>query len=95
MMQVASVIGIIVGSVSINKISEDYRGYEIVYEVDLRATNGCFIFLCLVETVLQIVAITELFLDIKLLKIKIPLGKSLWYLVNIVVSEKFKYVIQS
>ena len=80
---------------SINKISEDYRGYEIVYGVNLRATNGWFIFLCLVETVLQIVAITELFLDIKLLKIKIPLGKSLWYLVNIVVSEKVKYVIQS
>ena len=87
-MQVTSVIGIIVGSVSIDKISDYYP--DVLYGVDLRATNGWFIFLCLVEIVLQIVAITELFLDIKLLKIKIPLGKSLWYLVNIVVSEKVK-----
>ena len=94
MMQVASLIGIIVGSVSIDKILISYYyGYDGLFGVDLRATNGWFIFLCLVETILQIVAITELFLDIKLLKIKIPLGKSLWYLVNIVVSEKVKYLI--
>ena len=86
MMQVAAVIGVIVGSACIDKIPL-YTNDDVIFGVNLRATNGCFIFLSLVEIILQIVAVIELFLDVKLIKIKIPLGNTLWYLVNLIVSE--------
>ena len=50
------------------------------------AINGWFILLSLVVSVFDIVAIGELFIDIRVLNIKIPFHHSLWYLSTIIVS---------
>ena len=50
------------------------------------AINSWFILLSLIITIFEIVAIGELFTDIKLLNIKIPFRHSLWYLSTIIVS---------
>ena len=66
--------------------SIDVRDSYAFYGVNLRATSGWLIFISLVVTTFHMVAIVDLFTDIKLLRIKIPLGKSLWYLFTIIVS---------
>ena len=50
------------------------------------AINGWFILLSLVVSGFDVVAIGELFMDIKVLNIKIPIRHSLWYLSAIIVS---------
>lgn len=56
--------------------------------IDVRAANGWLIFVSIVLIIFQATAIVELFVDdIKVLKIKIPFGGSLWYLVTIIVSH--------
>ena len=50
------------------------------------AINGWFILLSLIVSVFDIVAIRELFVDIRVLNIKIPFHHSLWYLSTIIVS---------
>ena len=54
--------------------------------INLQVINGWLICFSLMLMVFQIVAIVDLFTDIKLLKIKFPCGSSLWYLVTIIVS---------
>ena len=86
-MQVAGVIGIIVASICIDGLGFGFsQRFDTLLGVNVTAVNGWFIFLSLVEMIVQAVAITTFFVDIKLLKIKIPLGKSLWYLFNLIVS---------
>ena len=54
--------------------------------VNVRVINGFIISLALLELIFQVVAIVWLFADIAFLNIKIPLGKTTWYLFNIIVS---------
>ena len=51
-----------------------------------RAAAGWILFLSLVVFMYQIFAIYQLFVYTKLLYIKIPVGKSLWYLFPLIVS---------
>ena len=90
-MQVAGVIGIIVASICIDGltiIQAIFLSWRIdtVFGINVMAVNGWFIFLSLAEMIVQAVAIITFFVDIKLFKRKIPLGKSLWYLFNLIVS---------
>ena len=91
-MQVAGVIGIIVASLCIDglpvvvDIFFSSKRVDTLFGVNVTAVNGWFIFLSLAEMIVQAVAIITFFVDIKLFKIKIPLGKNLWYLFNLIVS---------
>ena len=82
-MQVAGIIGIIVASICIDSLNGIFIA---LLGVNVTAVNVWFILLSLAEMIVQVVAIITFFVDIKLLKIKIPLGKSLWYLFNLIVS---------
>ena len=53
---------------------------------DTRAAAGWILFLSLVVFMYQFFAIFQLFVYLKLLYIKIPVGKSLWYLFPLIVS---------
>ena len=54
--------------------------------INIQAANGWLLFVSIVLIIFQIAAIIGLFVDIKVLKIKIPCGGSLWYLLTIIVS---------
>ena len=52
-----------------------------------QAAAGWILFLSLIVCMYQIFAIFQLFFYLKLLYMKIPVGKSLWYLFPLMVSE--------
>ena len=54
--------------------------------LNVRAANGIFIFLSIVEIIFQTIAIVSMVTDIKIFKIKIPFGNTLWYLISLIVS---------
>ena len=87
---------VISASVCINAIKDyeprselyEQKGYHVLKNVTffLKISNGWLIFLSLVVVIYQILATTHLFEPIKLMKIKVHLGNSLWYLSTIIVS---------
>jgi hypothetical protein len=100
-LQVFAVISIITSSVCLNKlpvtvVEEDSNDY--LRKVDshtisnTRAAAGWILFLSLVAYMYQSFAFFQLFFYLKLLYIKIPVGKSLWYLFPLMVNTNPIYV---
>ena len=92
-LQILAALCIIAAAICIDaKQKRDLHGRQLVLDayshIDVRAANGWLIFVSAVLIIFQTAAIVELFVDdIKVLKIKIPFGGSLWYLVTIIVSH--------
>ena len=83
-MQVLAAGSIAVASTSIHGILES--GHLTTDFHAGIAINGWFILLSLIVSIFDMVAIGELFTDVRVLNIKIPFRHSLWYLSTIIVS---------
>ena len=58
---------------------------ETLYHINLRAINGWLLFISLITIFFEVAVIMEPFANIRFLKIKIPIGGCLWYLITIIV----------
>lgn len=100
-LQVLALISIISSSICLNKLMPDHLRQQastyksLVLEAshlnsrvlqDTQAAAGWTLFLSLVVFIYQSFAIFQQFVYLKLLFIKIPLGKSIWYLFPLIVS---------
>ena len=102
-LQVLAVSSIISSSVCVNKLSAAAAVDQprlaligvayVLKEVNsqaisnTRAAAGWILFLSLIACMYQIFTIFQLFFYLKLLYMKIPIGKSLWYLFPLIVSR--------
>ena len=83
-----SSLGIVINNDIVHDLLESLQGLtdSPAGLSDTRQAAGWILFLSLVVFIHQIFAIFQLFFYLKLLYIKIPVGKSLWYLFPLIVS---------
>ena len=82
-LQLLAVSSIISSSVCLDKLSAVGNSKLVS---NTRAAAGWILFLSLVACMYQVFTIFQMFSYVKLLYMKIPIGKSLWYLFPLMVS---------